>query len=121
MALSSMVCVPWSNFVIFRSSRASPQVSSTIRVSFPGFDHPPAQRFPPPSSTMRDTWWQVEEFILMPVEEALETIKTDLARWKPNCALVMIDFALRHGFLDPDHPVRDADTGTRHVSRVCVV
>ncbi|CAN0216580.1 unnamed protein product [Ectocarpus fasciculatus] len=40
----------------------------------------------------------------MPVEEALKTIKTDLARWKPNCALVMIDFALRHGFLDPDHP-----------------
>lgn len=48
---------------------------------------------------------------MMPVEEALKTIKTDLARWKPNCALVMIDFALRHGFLDPDHPVRDADTG----------
>ncbi|CBN74091.1 Adenylate kinase family protein [Ectocarpus siliculosus] len=47
---------------------------------------------------------EVEEFILMPVEEALKTIKTDLARWKPNCALVMIDFALRHGFLDPDHP-----------------
>lgn len=55
-------------------------------------------------------WLQVEEFLLMPVEEALKTIKTDLARWKPNCALVMIDFALRHGFLDPDHPVRyDAD------------
>lgn len=49
----------------------------------------------------------------MPVEEALKTIKTDLARWKPNCALVMIDFALRHGFLDPDHPVRDADTGAQ--------
>lgn len=49
---------------------------------------------------------QVEEFILMPVDEALNTIKTDLARWKPNCALVMIDFALRHGFLDPDHAVR---------------
>lgn len=48
---------------------------------------------------------QVEEFLLMPVEEALNTIKTDLATWKPNCALVMIDFALRHGFLDPDHPV----------------
>ncbi|CAB1105578.1 unnamed protein product [Ectocarpus sp. CCAP 1310/34] len=47
---------------------------------------------------------EVEEFLLMPVEEALKTIKTDLARWKPNCALVMIDFALRHGFLDPDHP-----------------
>lgn len=39
----------------------------------------------------------------MPVTEALDAIKTDLAKWKPNCALVMIDFALRHGFLDPDH------------------
>ena len=55
----------------------------------------------------------------MPVEEALKTIKTDLARWKPNCALVMIDFALRHGFLDPDHPVRSA--GTTQASRMCVV
>ncbi len=58
-------------------------------------------------------WLQVEEFLLMPVEEALKTIKTDLARWKPNCALVMIDFALRHGFLDPDHPVRNAADGLR--------
>lgn len=48
---------------------------------------------------------QVEEFLLMTVEEALDSIKTDLAKWKPNCALVMIDFALRHGFLDPDHEV----------------
>lgn len=48
---------------------------------------------------------QVEEFKLLTVEEALNSIKTDLKVWKPNCALVMIDFALRHGFLDPDHPV----------------
>jgi hypothetical protein len=27
-----------------------------------------------------------------------------LYKWKPNCALVMIDFALRHGMLDPDEP-----------------
>lgn len=46
----------------------------------------------------------------MTVDEALDSIKTDLAKWKPNCALVMIDFALRHGFLDPDHEVRNASS-----------
>ncbi|CAN0260460.1 unnamed protein product [Ascophyllum nodosum] len=49
---------------------------------------------------------EVDQFLLMPVEEALDSIKTDLAQWKPNCALVMIDFALRHAFLDPDHEAR---------------
>lgn len=63
--------------------------------------------------------WQVEEFLLMPVEEALNTIKTDLARWKPNCALVMIDFALRHGFLDPDHPVRGTERTATNSQLVC--
>lgn len=45
---------------------------------------------------------QVDEFILMGVEEALEGVRRSLSRWEPNCALVMIDFALRHGFLSSD-------------------
>jgi hypothetical protein len=45
---------------------------------------------------------EVDEFILMPVEEALRSIREQLPLWKPNAALVMIDFALRHGFVDCD-------------------
>ncbi|KAG5190944.1 adenylate kinase family protein [Tribonema minus] len=42
---------------------------------------------------------EVEEFRLVPIKEALDSIR------QPNCALVMIDFALRHGFVKAD----DAD------------
>ncbi|CAM9857508.1 unnamed protein product, partial [Choristocarpus tenellus] len=48
---------------------------------------------------------EVDEFLYVSVEEALESIKTNLRLWKPNCALVMIDFALRHGFVHPDEEV----------------
>ncbi|CAM9242463.1 unnamed protein product [Discosporangium mesarthrocarpum] len=45
---------------------------------------------------------EVEEFMYMTVEDALESIENNLQVWKPNCALVMIDFALRHGYINPD-------------------
>lgn len=45
---------------------------------------------------------EVDDFRLMSVEEALDSIRTQLPLWKPNSALVMIDFAMRHGFLCPD-------------------
>eukprot|EP00293_Proteomonas_sulcata_P007039 CAMPEP_0184300134 /NCGR_PEP_ID=MMETSP1049-20130417/10612_1 /TAXON_ID=77928 /ORGANISM="Proteomonas sulcata, Strain CCMP704" /LENGTH=525 /DNA_ID=CAMNT_0026610777 /DNA_START=29 /DNA_END=1606 /DNA_ORIENTATION=+ len=47
---------------------------------------------------------EVEEFSLMPIEDAIESIRSYLPLWKPNSALVMIDFAMRHGFLSPDEP-----------------
>eukprot|EP00611_Tribonema_gayanum_P019269 TRINITY_DN3302_c0_g2_i1.p1 TRINITY_DN3302_c0_g2~~TRINITY_DN3302_c0_g2_i1.p1 ORF type:complete len:711 (+),score=209.74 TRINITY_DN3302_c0_g2_i1:2723-4855(+) len=47
---------------------------------------------------------EVEEFRLVPIEEALDSIRHSLHLWKPNCALVMIDFALRHGFVKADDP-----------------
>lgn len=47
---------------------------------------------------------EVDYFFQMSVEEALDSIKTDLHKWKPNCALVQIDFAVRHGYIDPDDP-----------------
>ena len=46
---------------------------------------------------------EAEEFYLWPVEQVLERVA--LSRdYKTNCNLVIIDFAIRHGFLKPDEP-----------------
>lgn len=36
--------------------------------------------------------------------QVIDSIRTDLEAWKPNSALVMIEFAMRHGYLAPDEP-----------------
>ena len=46
---------------------------------------------------------EVAEFILLPVEKVLEIVE-DTDEFKLNCNLVVIDFLLRHGVLDPDRP-----------------
>jgi len=44
---------------------------------------------------------EVEEFYLLPIEEVLQIVnQTD--DFKTNCNLVIIDFAIRHGFIQPD-------------------
>ena len=47
---------------------------------------------------------EVEGFQLMKVSEVISSIRVDPDAWKPNSALVMIEFAMRHGFLSPDDP-----------------
>ena len=42
---------------------------------------------------------EVERFHLLPIEAVLALVR-DTRRIKPNCNLVILDFALRHGFLD---------------------
>lgn len=44
---------------------------------------------------------EVEDFRLMPVAEVAEIVRTS-DRFKFNCNLVIIDFLIRHGCLDPD-------------------
>lgn len=46
---------------------------------------------------------QVEEFMLWPVEKVAEIIQTT-QEYKPNCALVVVDFLIRHGLITPDQP-----------------
>lgn len=46
---------------------------------------------------------EVEDFQLWPVERAMEVVETSDA-FKFNCALVLIDFFVRHGLIGPDHP-----------------
>jgi isopentenyldiphosphate isomerase len=46
---------------------------------------------------------EVAEFSLMPVEEVAERVaETD--DFKPNCNLVVIDFLVRHGIINPETP-----------------
>jgi len=47
---------------------------------------------------------EVDEFRLMPIDEVLDSIRNELPLWKPNSAMVALDFAIRHGFVDFDEP-----------------
>jgi adenylate kinase family enzyme/isopentenyldiphosphate isomerase len=47
---------------------------------------------------------EVEGFKLMKIPEAIASIRADPDAWKPNSALVMIEFAMRYGYLSPDDP-----------------
>ncbi len=47
---------------------------------------------------------EIERFMLRPIEEVAATVR-DTREFKFNCNLVIIDFLLRHGLIDPD----DAD------------
>lgn len=44
---------------------------------------------------------EVQAFYLLPVEEVLERVR-DTNQFKLNCNLVLIDFFIRHGYIDPD-------------------
>ena len=55
----------------------------------------------PPDFSPRNTDGEVEGFYLWPVEQVLERVR-DSTEFKFNCALVVIDFLARHGYLDPE-------------------
>ncbi len=49
----------------------------------------------------RNTDGEVAAFELMPLDEVVEVLRAAEA-FKPNCGLVVIDFLIRHGHLDPE-------------------
>lgn len=55
----------------------------------------------PPNYKPRSVDGEVDEFMLMSMEEVSELVATGDS-FKANCNLVVIDFLLRHGFLDAD-------------------
>jgi isopentenyldiphosphate isomerase len=55
----------------------------------------PADVVPKPNDT------EVEEFCLLTVEETKKALAN--GEFKPNCAVVLIDFFLRHGILTPEN------------------
>lgn len=59
---------------------------------------------------------EAEEFYLWPIEKVLDCVATT-RDYKTNCNLVIIDFAVRHGFLQPDEPFyTDICSGLRGIS-----
>ncbi len=56
-----------------------------------------------PDFTPRNTDGEVESFHLLPLEEVARLVR-ETDEFKLNCNLVVIDFLVRHGFLQPDHP-----------------
>ncbi|MFO1350119.1 MAG: DUF4743 domain-containing protein [Gammaproteobacteria bacterium] len=57
----------------------------------------------PPDFVPVNTDGEVEEFFLWPIEQVINTVR-DSEDFKFNCALVVIDFLIRHGLIAPDHP-----------------
>ena len=51
----------------------------------------------------QNTDGEFEEFYLWPVEKVMETV-AGTREFKFNCNLVCIDFFIRHGLADPEHP-----------------
>jgi hypothetical protein len=47
---------------------------------------------------------EVEEFRLLRMDEVLRSLREDLPLWKPNSALVAIDFCVRHRLIDEREP-----------------
>ena len=46
---------------------------------------------------------EVESFHLLPIEEVAKLI-SETNEIKENCNIVMLDFLVRHGFVQPDQP-----------------
>jgi len=57
----------------------------------------------PPDFTPRNTDGEISEFYLWPIEQVIETVRETDA-FKFNCALVVIDFLIRHGLIGPAEP-----------------
>ncbi|MEE8394299.1 MAG: DUF4743 domain-containing protein [Rhodospirillales bacterium] len=46
---------------------------------------------------------EIAEFYLWPIERVMEVVR-DTDEFKFNCAMVVIDFLIRRGYIEPDHP-----------------
>jgi len=55
----------------------------------------------PPDFEPRNTDGEVDEFYLWPVEQVLEAVR-ETTKFKFNCALVIIDFLIRWGYIKPE-------------------
>ncbi|XP_071379589.1 thiamin pyrophosphokinase 2 [Centroberyx affinis] len=54
----------------------------------------------PPDFKPRIGDGEVQDFYLLPIDKVKELLVTD--EFKPNCAMVVLDFLIRHSFIEPD-------------------
>jgi len=71
-----------------------------LRIPNNSAPHPPRTKDPGVVPSNGDG--EVEAFYLMPMDEVMESLRLQLEEWKPNSALVAVDFLVRHGFVGPD-------------------
>ncbi len=57
----------------------------------------------PPGFVPANRDGEISEFFLWPLDKVIETVR-DSDDFKFNCSLVIIDFLIRRGFIEPDHP-----------------
>lgn len=57
----------------------------------------------PPDFVPENTDGEVDGFELWPIQEVSQSVRTT-EDFKFNCSLVAIDFLIRHGYIEPDHP-----------------
>ena len=57
----------------------------------------------PKSFTPRNTDGEIERFYLWPIERVIERVR-DTDDFKFNCGLIVIDFLIRWGYIEPEHP-----------------
>lgn len=57
----------------------------------------------PADFTPVNTDGELQSFSLHPMEEVLQWVH-DTDDFKFNCSIVILDFAIRHGLIEPDHP-----------------
>jgi 8-oxo-dGTP pyrophosphatase MutT (NUDIX family) len=57
----------------------------------------------PENAVPRNTDGEISEFYLWPLQRVIETVR-ETDEFKFNCALVVIDFLIRHGHIGPDEP-----------------
>lgn len=72
----------------------------------------------PESFIPENTDGEVDEFNLLPIEEVL-SIVNNTDQYKLNCNLVVIDFAIRHGFIKPDEAYYSQIVKGLRVSPIC--
>ncbi|MCB1876609.1 MAG: DUF4743 domain-containing protein [Chromatiales bacterium] len=58
---------------------------------------------------------EVDEFLRLPLQEVARIV-CETEEFKPNCNLVVIDFLIRHGALEPEHPDYQELVSGLHVS-----
>ena len=51
----------------------------------------------------RNTDGEVDDFYLWPVDHVMGEVR-DSESFKINCALVIVDFLVRHGYISPEEP-----------------
>lgn len=61
----------------------------------------------------RNTDGEISEFHLWPMERVMDVVR-DTTEFKFNCSLVIIDFLIRHGYIECDHPDYEALVGGLH-------